>query len=294
MVEGPYLLMATATASVLVELESNAGWRHVGTAGCPSYDQAWQSRDYGDKSFPPLPRVHGYRLALPDEGAAASVKSGLPASADPAEVPTSIIGVAVDGVLIQRSVRPLKRKKELLDACGGFRTKRGGYVYRGIPLCLLAALNDTTPKDWRAVEAAAIAGTSQAWLWPKKAKNPSPIVGYALDGYPIYGPYGSDGKLATNLNACNAATDSKTRYHMTPDFPYTIGCFMGRPGTTAVTYAPDEETEGIQCPKPNTAPLPEPDFHVDVLRGGVPSARIAWRSKHTTPTLLLGWKPYPG
>lgn len=288
---GPYLLMSTATASLLVELESNAGWRHVGTAGCPSYDQAWQPRDYGDATFPPLPRVHGYRLALPESTSAQSAKkSGLPTPADPAEVPSSIIGVAVDGVLIQRSVRPLKRKKELLDACGGFRTKRGGYVYRGMPLCLLAALNDTTPKDWRAVEAAAIAGTSQAWLWPRKAKNPSPIVGYALDGYPIYGPYGADGKLATNLNACNAADSSEEiRYHMTPDFPYTIGCFMGRPGTTAVTYAP-EETEGVQCPSPQSKPLPASDLHVDVLRGGIPSSRITWRSKATTPTLLLGFQ----
>lgn len=91
----------------------------------------------------------------------------------------------------------------------------------------------------------------------------SPIVGYALDGFPIYGPngcldlactnvvtmqsgYSLTGNPTTNswtaytftanadpavLDACNGTygPDGTYRYHATGGFPYTFGCFMGTP-----------------------------------------------------------------
>ena len=66
----------------------------------------------------------------------------------------------------------------------------------------------------------------------------SPLFGYALDGYGIYGPRGDDGKMVTNaqLDECHGHThpvmwDGKMQniyhYHLNREFPYAIGCFRG-------------------------------------------------------------------
>lgn len=91
--------------------------------------------------------------------------------------------------------------------------------------------------------------------------EPSPVVGYALDGFPIYGPRGcldvactqvvtftsgwvqtADPKKDAWLNhtytasaselvldRCNGRVgpDGTYRYYATATFPYTIGCFAG-------------------------------------------------------------------
>lgn len=95
--------------------------------------------------------------------------------------------------------------------------------------------------------------------------TPSPIVGYALDGFPIYGPNGcldaacaqvvtfKSGYVRTGdpktyswkaytyqpstdplvLDACNGriGPDGTYRYYATATFPYTFGCFRGTPTT---------------------------------------------------------------
>lgn len=58
------------------------------------------------------------------------------------------------------------------------------------------------------------------------------IIGWAYDGYPIYGhnnPDGSAIKTAT-LDVCNGQTDNTFgyRYHTSKDAPYIIQCLMGR------------------------------------------------------------------
>jgi hypothetical protein len=95
--------------------------------------------------------------------------------------------------------------------------------------------------------------------------GPSPIVGYALDGFPIYGSQGcldtactqvvtfksgwvKTGDPKTNawsnytyqsssdqtvLDKCNGRVgpDGTYRYYVTASFPYTFGCFKGTPTT---------------------------------------------------------------
>ena len=97
---------------------------------------------------------------------------------------------------------------------------------------------------------------------------PSPIIGYALDGFPIYGPNGcvdaactqvvtfqsgwqqtgDPSELAwerhaftpssdpTKLDQCNGriGPDGSYGYHATATFPYTIGCYHGVPGPSVV------------------------------------------------------------
>jgi hypothetical protein len=75
---------------------------------------------------------------------------------------------------------------------------------------------------------------------PGKRGEPSPLVGYALDGFGIYGPRGADGKLVTNaqLDEChgrvgevvfNGKKQKMYHYVLNNEYPYAIGCFRGTP-----------------------------------------------------------------
>lgn len=66
----------------------------------------------------------------------------------------------------------------------------------------------------------------------------SALMGYILDGFGIYGPYGEDGELlsSADLDECHGHShpilwDGQMidlyHYHWTYDFPYNIGCFKG-------------------------------------------------------------------
>jgi hypothetical protein len=75
---------------------------------------------------------------------------------------------------------------------------------------------------------------------PTKIKNsfPSPLIGYALDGFGIYGPYDKDGNIITNdqLDECHGLTSEVMwegkmtniyHYVVNYEYPYTIGAFRG-------------------------------------------------------------------
>jgi len=66
----------------------------------------------------------------------------------------------------------------------------------------------------------------------------SPLFGYALDGFGIYGPRGADGKEITNaqLDECHGMTSPvlfngkiQNIYHyvLNSEYPYSVGCFRG-------------------------------------------------------------------
>jgi hypothetical protein len=66
----------------------------------------------------------------------------------------------------------------------------------------------------------------------------SPLIGYALDGYGIYGKYDEHGRVLTNadLDSChgrkskvlwNGRQVKMYHYVMTNEYPYSVGCFRG-------------------------------------------------------------------
>jgi len=68
----------------------------------------------------------------------------------------------------------------------------------------------------------------------------SPLLGYAWDGFGVYGPRGPGGKWITNaqLDECHGRTSTvmwegkmRRMYHyvLNNEFPYSIGCFRGTP-----------------------------------------------------------------
>ena len=149
-----------------------------------------------------------------------------PACVDPA-VP---VAVGLDGVPILPAFDPSGLDavaREVVDSCGG-RTDAAGLYYRRLPRCGAAA--------------------------PRSGRTHSSLVGYARYGHPLYGPRGPGGKAlrSRDLDGChghrhrvtlNGRRSAAYHYHLTRDFPHTLGCFRGTP-TRSWRIAPPPPPSG--------------------------------------------------
>lgn len=153
-----------------------------------------------------------------------SVRDSLPRHPKKAKqascLPMGAIGIAKNGVAIFNALDALDRDAvahELQDECSGHPQQQGLYHYHDIPSCLTEG---------------------------ESTKKASGLVGWALDGYPIFGPRGHGGKLLTNadLDACHGQTSKVYyegrwqkiyHYNATLEYPYTLGCFTGTPTASA-------------------------------------------------------------
>ena len=117
---------------------------------------------------------------------------------------------------------------EIQDECDGHPERTGAYHYHSLSVCV----EDAEPD----------AGSEH-----------SPLVGYAIDGFGIYGHYGEDGETLTNsdLDECHGHThevewDGENmelfHYHSTFEYPYTVGCFRGTPAEDEDLGALDPDT----------------------------------------------------
>lgn len=134
-------------------------------------------------------------------------------------VPMGPIGMALNGVVFFNpfeagGMNAVAGYSEVwLDSCCGHPQQHGVYHYHKYPSCVKSP-------------------------FPDDGKQHSPIIGFAWDGFPIYGPYEEAGVVAkdlkgtTALDVCNGHQD-KIRgyhYHVTPGrFPYIIGGYAGIP-----------------------------------------------------------------
>jgi len=64
-------------------------------------------------------------------------------------------------------------------------------------------------------------------------KSHSPIFAFMIDGIPLYGPYGDNGVLPTDLDSCGGHTDKTYPYYhyhspaTQTTYPYLVGCLKG-------------------------------------------------------------------
>jgi YHYH protein len=128
-------------------------------------------------------------------------------------LPMGSIGVAVNGVAFYNPFDAgMQDATGIMDRCCGHPSPDSRYHYHKYPICVNTPFVD-------------------------KGETHSPLIGFAFDGLPIYGPYESNGVMAKDLaenklNAFNAHYDSVRgwHYHVTPgQFPYVIGGFFGQP-----------------------------------------------------------------
>ena len=141
-----------------------------------------------------------------------------PQAATAACVPMGAIGVMKTGVAIFNALDGEGRDAvahEIQDKCDGHPQQDGHYHYHNLSKCI---------ED-------------------NQSQKHSELVGYALDGFGIFGFYGENGQELTNadLDECHGHTheilwDGKMvnmyHYHATKEYPYTIGCFIGTPAVS--------------------------------------------------------------
>jgi hypothetical protein len=105
-------------------------------------------------------------------------------------------------------------------------------------------------------------------------KQHSPIIGFAFDGFPVYGPWESATQMAkdltgeTAMDVCNGHQDTERgyHYHVTPGrFPYVLGGYHGvveptnlrGPGRTMQEGAIEDNASGeSRLPKVIAAVVP--------------------------------------
>ena len=91
-----------------------------------------------------------------------------------------------------------------LDVCGGHTGRGDDYHYHAKPSCMIAQMANAE-KD--------------------------PIIGWAFDGFPIYGDNNPDGSSISqgDLDLCNGQPDEDFgyRYHTSADAPYIVQCLRG-------------------------------------------------------------------
>ena len=151
-------------------------------------------------------------------------------------LPMGPIGTAVNGVVYfnpfeQGGMNAVEGYSEVwLDSCCGHPQQTGVYHYHKYPVCVKSPFRDN-------------------------GKQHSPVIGFAFDGFPIYGPYESEGLMAKDavgeqtLDACNGHTDSVRgyHYHVTPGrFPYIIGGYAGVPDSANIRGRRGLETGAIE------------------------------------------------
>jgi hypothetical protein len=152
-----------------------------------------------------------------------TLQFSLPATPTVASQPTCLpggpIGVLVSGSVLFNALDAEGRDAvahEAQDRCQGHPQPEGQYHYHNLSECL----DDSDGGH-------------------------SALMGYAFDGFGIYGHHGENGEeLAdADLDACHGHTHTITwdgqtvemyHYHATREYPYTIGCFAGTPNRQAM------------------------------------------------------------
>lgn len=141
----------------------------------------------------------------------------LPANPVPAAQPgctPGAVGILLSGVSLFNALDAPGRDAvahETQDQCQGHPQVSGMYHYHSVSTCVEKS---------------------------RPTNAHSPLVGYMVDGFGIYGRYGEGGKLLTSddLDECHGHTHpidwdgrkvAMYHYHATWDFPYTAGCMRG-------------------------------------------------------------------
>ena len=132
-------------------------------------------------------------------------------------IPMGPIGTALNGVVLLNpfemgGINAVEGYSEVwLDSCCGHPQQTGVYHYHKYPNCVKSPFTDDSQQH-------------------------SPIIGFAWDGFPVYGPYEEAGVKAKDLkgdkalDVCNGHKDDVRgyHYHVTPGrFPYILGGYAG-------------------------------------------------------------------
>ncbi|MFT3734829.1 MAG: YHYH protein [Rhodocyclaceae bacterium] len=142
------------------------------------------------------------------------------------------VGILNSGVLLFNAVDAGGRDAvahEIQDSCNGHPQRTGQYHYHGPSTCI------DDPEG--------------------KAGKHSSLLGYAFDGFGIYGTRGENGKTlrSADLDECHGHSHAVMwegslrtmyHYHLSEDFPYSVGCYRGTPAFRGPVGGPGSGEDG--------------------------------------------------
>lgn len=195
-----------------LHIETQGSERIVTGNLLPSHATGIFPKSHSDPTYQYAPNPHPIK--------AREILMRLPAipalASNPSCVPMGAIGIMLSGSAIFNGLDANGQDAvahEIQDKCQGHPERNGTYHYHNLSTCL----NDGGDK-----------------------KAHSPLLGYAFDGFGIYGHRGEGGVELRNadLDACHGHShvvmwDGKPKsiyhYHATWEYPYTVGCYRGTP-----------------------------------------------------------------
>lgn len=232
-VVGPWIDTAAGTWNSLIKpaVEGAVRWHSVltdavGGATRSLAGNGLPSHTTGKYPISASDPVYAYDMN-PNSIASQTLEYAIPANPAVAASPTCVglgpIGIMLTGAQLYNALDAGGRDApahEVLDACAGHPDQSGTYHYHSLSPCM---------KD--------------------PGHGHSALLGYALDGFGIYGVRGPGGKTMTDatLDACHGHThaivwNGKTvrmyHYHLTYEYPYSVGCFRGTPVRTGPPGGP--------------------------------------------------------
>jgi len=157
----------------------------------------------------------------------------MPGEAKPC--PNEVVGILTNGVLLDSHQQTWS-----YDDCNGHSDKKGQYHYHIPAKCLVESLGIADIEEsWWVNDAATGVRAYDAMHEEFPATSfPSPVVGFAADGFPIYALYDDNGDLQRSqdyggsLDECNGKPDSQGNYgyYITADPPFAPPCLRGEMG----------------------------------------------------------------
>jgi hypothetical protein len=263
--DGTYDLTAKAVVSGSVSWPYDF---HVTLEGDARVITANDYPEHPTGSFPIDPSDAAYRWDRnPNSIREQRMRLELPANPALAAAPTcapGAVGVLLSGAVLFNALDAPGRDAvahEVQDSCQGHPQESGVYHYHSLSSCVPDKVD---------------------------ASGHSALVGYALDGFGIYGRRGEGGKILTSadLDECHGHTheimwDGKKvrmyHYHATWDFPYTVGCLRGaydRAQARSISGAPPGRRGPGAGPGAGPGGRRPPDLDAAAAKLGIPVERL--------------------
>lgn len=227
-VEGAGTIAPAARCAAIKKSIDDAGFGNKVTVSC---DDPKYARIFGD-TYPDHPLMNGItgtndQVPIPAPGYSSPITLSPSKNAKPVSIDAGL-GVAVNGVPIydytsqgDDDLYKYDPKADTLltgelDICGGHSGRGDDYHYHVAPKCMMEAM--------------------------KNKSNPGAIIGWAFDGYPIYGNANPDGSAIPKgkLDVCNGQPDPVfgMRYHTSVTPPYIIQCLDGNFDMSMAAHVP--------------------------------------------------------
>jgi YHYH protein len=222
--DGPWIDTAAGTfdKTAKVIVAGNVKWPHSLKVELQGDRRLFSSNslpDHGTGVYPIQPNAEAYHYdrnpnAIKIQALQFSLNANPTLSEKPSCAPGAV-GILLSGVPLFSAIDAGGRDAvahEVQDGCDGHPQISGVYHYHDVSDCVVDH---------------------------HKADAHSSLLGYAIDGFGIYGNAGEGGRALTNaeLDECHGHVgqimwdgklERKYHYHATPQFPYSVGCLRGK------------------------------------------------------------------